>query len=134
MYEAARGLRNYLHFQNLDSQKVYELRKIIEVELAASVVGHLDEAAFRRLAENIDICACPRRAWRLSGNGVLPNWSFITFWRRAAQVRCCPSSANFLTICCATWSVSVNLRSTFNLERRQFAVSNCHYQRLLLEA
>lgn len=59
IYEATRGLRNYLHFQSLDSQQVYERRKISEVELAASVVGHLDEATFRRLAENIDICAWP---------------------------------------------------------------------------
>src|SRR5699024_8505007 len=55
--KAARGLRNFLHFQNLDSQQVYQLRKIIEVEVAVSVVGQPDETAFRKLAGNIEACA-----------------------------------------------------------------------------
>ena len=31
---ASRALRNYLHFQHLDGEQVYQLRKVIEVELA----------------------------------------------------------------------------------------------------
>ncbi|AZF64862.1 Transcriptional regulator, GntR family [Pseudomonas sp. LBUM920] len=31
---ASRALRNYLHFQPLDGEQVYPLRKVIEVELA----------------------------------------------------------------------------------------------------
>lgn len=51
-------LRNYMHFQNLTVEQVYEFRKVVEVEMAASVVGHLDEEAFARLEESIGSCAC----------------------------------------------------------------------------
>jgi DNA-binding FadR family transcriptional regulator len=43
---ASRALRNYLHFQLLDGEQVYPLRKVIEVELAVSVLGRLSEDAF----------------------------------------------------------------------------------------
>lgn len=53
---ACRALRNFLHFQRVDGGQVYQLRRMIEVETAASVVGRLDEAAFARLRENIAQC------------------------------------------------------------------------------
>ena len=43
---ASRALRNYLHFQPLDGEQVYPLRKVIEAELAVSVLGRLSEDAF----------------------------------------------------------------------------------------
>ncbi|WP_259779524.1 FadR/GntR family transcriptional regulator [Aestuariispira ectoiniformans] len=51
-------LRNYMHFQNLTVEQVYEFRKAVEVEMAVSVVGHLDEEAFARLEESVGCCAC----------------------------------------------------------------------------
>lgn len=51
-------LRNYMHFQNLTVAQVYEFRKAVEVEMAVSVVGHLDEQAFARLEESVGSCAC----------------------------------------------------------------------------
>lgn len=49
-------LRQYLHFQKLDFKDVYELRKSLEVTLAANVVGKLTPEHFRLLEENIRIC------------------------------------------------------------------------------
>ena len=39
---ASRALRNYLHFQHVDSSQVYQLRRRVEVEIADLVVGRLD--------------------------------------------------------------------------------------------
>ena len=56
---ASEPLRNFLHFHTLDGHHIYQLRKALEPELAASVVGHLTEDQFRRLDENILFCAQP---------------------------------------------------------------------------
>ena len=56
---ASRALRNYLHFQHLDGEQVYQLRKVIEVELAVSVMGKLSEADYAALQANIDFCSAP---------------------------------------------------------------------------
>ncbi|WP_447895013.1 FadR/GntR family transcriptional regulator [Vreelandella sp. GE22] len=56
MEPASRMLRNFLHFQKLDSWQVYQLRKLLEVELAASVVGRLSEEDYRQLEANMAAC------------------------------------------------------------------------------
>jgi DNA-binding FadR family transcriptional regulator len=53
---ATRQLRTYLHFQSLEFEQVYELRHSLEVTLALSVVGRLDESQLARLDRNIDEC------------------------------------------------------------------------------
>lgn len=56
---ASRALRNFLHFQHVDGSQVYQLRRLVEVEIADSVIDHLDEAAMSRLKENIEQCQRP---------------------------------------------------------------------------
>lgn len=56
---AARMLRNYLHFQHLDGLQIYQMRKLVEPELAASVVGCLTDAQVQALEDNV--LACSRR-------------------------------------------------------------------------
>lgn len=56
---ASRALRNYLHFQHLDGEQVYQLRKVIEVELAVSVLGRLSEDDYQALQDNVDFCSAP---------------------------------------------------------------------------
>ncbi len=46
-------LRTFLHFQSLDFEQVYALRHSLEVDLAVSVVGRLDEDQLARLDANI---------------------------------------------------------------------------------
>lgn len=53
---ASEPLRNFLHFHHLDGHHIYQLRKVLEPELAASVVGKLTEAQFMRLEDNIRSC------------------------------------------------------------------------------
>jgi len=49
-------LRNFLQFQDLNVEQIYQLRKIIEVQLAVSVVGHLNENALELLEQNLATC------------------------------------------------------------------------------
>ncbi len=51
------SLRNFLHFHHLDGHHVYQLRKVLEPELAASVVGRLGPQQLAQLEENIRLCA-----------------------------------------------------------------------------
>ena len=54
---ASEPLRNFLHFHHLDGHHVYQLRKLLEPELAASVVGHISPDQMRRLEEILHCCA-----------------------------------------------------------------------------
>ncbi|OIQ89995.1 pyruvate dehydrogenase complex repressor [mine drainage metagenome] len=49
-------LRNYLHFQRPSGADLYALRKLVEPELAAAVVGRLDAADFARLEDLVALC------------------------------------------------------------------------------
>ncbi len=49
--ERARALlANYFYFQDLTVGDIYQLRRLLEPELAASLAGHLDETALEELA------------------------------------------------------------------------------------
>ncbi len=50
-------LANYFYFQNVTLEQIYAVRKLLEPELAASVVGHLDEADLQALERSIDLCS-----------------------------------------------------------------------------
>ncbi len=49
-------LRNFLQFQDLNIENIYQLRKVIEVELAVSVVGRLNNEALDLLEQNLSGC------------------------------------------------------------------------------
>ena len=53
---ASEPLRNFLHFHQLDGHHIYQLRKALEPELAASVVGRLRPEQFERLERNVEMC------------------------------------------------------------------------------
>lgn len=54
---ASEPLRNFLHFQHLDGHHIYQLRKVLEPEMAVSVVGKLTSEQFLQLEENVRLCA-----------------------------------------------------------------------------
>lgn len=56
-YETAAALLgNYFYFQRLDAAEIYDLRQMIEPEMAASVTGRLTPADLRRLEYLIEAC------------------------------------------------------------------------------
>ena len=54
--KSAELLSNYFFFEKLDAPEIYELRSIVEPEMAASVVGLLTEEHFQRLERSIAEC------------------------------------------------------------------------------
>ncbi|NRA87086.1 MAG: FadR family transcriptional regulator [Rhizobiales bacterium] len=53
-------LRNFMQFRDISIEQIYQLRKVIEVELAVSVVGLLPQDILERLSGQIsDCCAAP---------------------------------------------------------------------------
>ncbi len=54
--KTAELLGNFFYFQQLDAPKIYELRRIVEPEMAAAAVGHLTEEQFARLEQSIHCC------------------------------------------------------------------------------
>lgn len=53
---ASEPLRNFLHFHHLDGHDIYQLRKTLEPDMAASVVGLLRPEDFEKLEENVRHC------------------------------------------------------------------------------
>jgi DNA-binding FadR family transcriptional regulator len=57
-YETAAGLLgNYFFFQDLSTEAIYETRRLLEPQMAASAVGHLTEEDLKRLELLIESCA-----------------------------------------------------------------------------
>lgn len=54
---ASEFLRNYFYFENLSWAQVYELREMIEPQVARAVAGHLDEAQLVELERSVACCA-----------------------------------------------------------------------------
>jgi DNA-binding FadR family transcriptional regulator len=57
-YETAAGLLgNYFYFKKLQAAEIYQLRQLLEPEMAASAVGRLTDVDFGRLEQLIESCA-----------------------------------------------------------------------------
>ncbi|MBR7890176.1 FadR family transcriptional regulator [Marinomonas sp. A79] len=54
---ASKALRNYLYFRHISAKQLYQLRKLIEVELAVSVVGFLSDDDISKLRLYTDQCS-----------------------------------------------------------------------------
>lgn len=56
-------LRAFVHFQTINFEHVYDLRRSLEVKLAENIVGRITEAQFQKLETNVEECV------RLQENG-----------------------------------------------------------------
>ena len=56
---ASQMLRNYLHFQHLGGTDIYTLRKLVEPEIAVSVIDRLEPADLDELERLTHLCANP---------------------------------------------------------------------------
>lgn len=128
---ACRALRNFLHFQQVDGEQVYQLRRLVEVELATSVIGRLDAAAFVQLEENIALCRQPHhdeasqrqhRMRELEFHNILASY--------------CPNP--LLRFMCGFLNDLLRdlvvLKKAYRPERRQFDQANIDYHVALLDA
>lgn len=50
-------MQNYLFFKNVDIDDIYAMRRLLEPELVAGAVAHLQRVDLKRLESSIEICA-----------------------------------------------------------------------------
>ncbi|MBK8454649.1 MAG: FCD domain-containing protein [Thiofilum sp.] len=53
---ASQMLRNYLHFHAFEGTDIYQLRRLVEPEIARSVIGHLTEDDYLELERLTELC------------------------------------------------------------------------------
>lgn len=128
---ATRALRNFLHFQHFDSSQVYQLRRVIEVELAVAVIGHLTAEHFAVLEENIGVCD---KRPESEEEQRLQRTVEIEFHNILAEA--CPNPllafmARFLNDLLRDLVV---LKKAYLPERHQFSEANVDYHRRILTA
>ncbi|MGE4528268.1 MAG: FadR/GntR family transcriptional regulator [Rhodospirillaceae bacterium] len=128
---AARMLRNFLHFNHIDGAGVYQIRKVVEPELAAAVVGRLAEAQYAALEANIAACShAPESEEEQLRQRVLE----LDFHDILADA--CPNPllafvGRFLNDMLRDL---VTLKQAYKPERRQFSEANVDYHRRLMAA
>ncbi|MEL7611656.1 FadR family transcriptional regulator [Halomonas sp. ATBC28] len=131
MEPASRMLRNFLHFQQLDGKQVYQLRKLLEVELAASVVGRLTEHDFQQLEANMSACACCA-----SDEEDHRHQRFLELEFHQLLARVCPNP--LLAFMCQFLNDMLRdlvvIKKAYVPERKQFDHANQDYHRLLVDA
>ncbi len=128
---ACRALRNFLHFQRVDGSQVYQLRRLVEIEVAASVVGRLDEATFARLRENIAECRQPHEDEQSQRQHRMLELEFHNI-----LTECCPNPLlRFMSHFVNDFLRDlVILKKAYRPERRAFDRANIDYHVALLEA
>ncbi|WNL41962.1 FCD domain-containing protein [Halomonas sp. PAMB 3264] len=130
MEPASRLLRSFLHFQKLDGRQVYQLRKLLEVELAASVVGRLTPEDFERLEANMAACGgCDHEEDHRQ-----QRFLELEFHQLLADV--CPNP--LLAFMCRFLNDMLRdlvvIKKAYIPERKQFDQANHDYHRRLVEA
>jgi DNA-binding FadR family transcriptional regulator len=128
---ASRTLRNYLHFQHMDGEQVYQLRKVIEVELAASVIGRLSAADFKALQDNVDFCSAPEDSEAGQREQRLAELEFHNLLARACPNPLLSFMAQFLNDLLRDLVV---LKKAYKPKRKQFDAANLDYHTRLLNA
>jgi GntR family transcriptional repressor for pyruvate dehydrogenase complex len=128
---ASRALRNYLHFQHLDGQQAYQLRKVIEVELALSVIGRLSSDDFAALQHNIDLCSTPEDSEAGQRAQRLAELEFHNLLAKACPNPLLKFMAQFLNDLLRDLVV---LKKAYKPKRKQFDAANIDYHKQLLVA
>ncbi|WP_311945535.1 FadR/GntR family transcriptional regulator [Halomonas piscis] len=131
MEPASRMLRNFLHFRSLDGPQVYQLRRLLEVEMAVTVIGQLSKADLDKLEANISAC-----------ESSYPNdedqrrQRFLELEFHNLLARACPNP--LLSFMCRFLNDMLRdlvvVKKAYVPERKQFDKANHRYHRELIDA
>lgn len=131
MEPASRSLRNFLHFEGLEGEQVYQLRKLLEVELAVSVVGHLDDDTLARLETNLDACQHCHE-----GEEEQRRQRFLELEFHNILAQACPNP--LLAFVCQFLNDMLRdlvvIKKAYKPERKKFDRANQDYHRKLIDA
>jgi DNA-binding FadR family transcriptional regulator len=131
MESASRMLRSFLHFRALNGEQVYELRRLLEVEMAASIVGLLSEADIINLEANVTACEC-----RSSEHEDQRHQRFLELEFHNLLAKACPNP--LLAFMCRFLNDMLHdlvvIKKAYIPERKQFDKANRHYHDELIRA
>jgi len=125
-------MQNYLFFKEVSIDDIYQVRKILEPELAASAVPFLTDAHFAALAHNVHCCD-PRRD--AQADPIAQRQEEMTFHDIFAAAT--PNS--FLRFACEMINQMLRQLTVFDnemhaVEQKRFGISNTNYHERILEA
>lgn len=128
---ACEMLRNYLHFEGLNGLQIYQLRKLLEPELAATVAGILTETNLADLADTLVISSGP---WTDTESIQKERMAELEFHNILA--RACPNPL------LRTWCMFINellaelvvYKKGYVATHNEFKHSNTDYHTRLLDA
>ncbi|MNL23166.1 transcriptional regulator NanR [compost metagenome] len=110
---------------------MYQLRKVIEVELAVSVIGRLSAADFKALQDNVDFCSAPEDSEAGQREQRLAELEFHNLLARACPNPLLAFMAQFLNDLLRDLVV---LKKAYKPKRKQFDAANLDYHKRLLNA
>lgn len=131
MEPASRMLRSFLHFRALDGKQVYQLRRLLEVEMAASVVGLLSKEDLASLEANVAECEC-----HLAGHEDQRRQRFLELEFHNLLAKACPNP--LLAFMCRFLNDMLRdlvvVKKAYIPERKQFDKDNRRYHDDLIQA
>lgn len=128
---ASTALRNYLYFNHLSADQVYQMRKLIEVELAVSVVDNLTEKDFSQLQKHIQTCSHPPSTEEQQREQRIAELEFHNVLADACPNPLLGFVARFLN---ETLRDLVVLKKSYQIDAFEFTRANVDYHIELLKA
>ncbi|WP_028295193.1 FadR/GntR family transcriptional regulator [Oceanobacter kriegii] len=128
---ASKALRNYLYFKHLTAEQVYQMRKLIEVEVAASVIGHLGEDDFALMEKYINACNQPPTTEEEQREQRIAELEFHNVLADASPNPLLGFFARFLN---ETLRDLVVLKKSYQIDAYEFTRSNVDYHVELMKA
>lgn len=125
-------MQNYLFFKSVSIEDIYQVRRLLEPELAASAVPHLTEADFSALEHNVHCCD-PKAEGVI--DPLTQRHEEITFHDIFAAA--CPNS--FLRFSCEMINQMLRQLTSFDnrmrtSDQRKFGLANTHFHERILVA
>lgn len=125
-------MQNYLFFKEVRIEDIYQVRKLLEPELAASAVAHLTDAHFDALEHNIQ--CCDPMAEHVE-DPLAQRQEEINFHDILASA----SPNSFLRFSCAMINQMIRQLTVFDnemqpREQEKFGVSNTQFHKQILQA
>lgn len=125
-------LQNYLFFKEVSIEDIYQVRCLLEPELAASAVPHLGDAEFAALERNIQLC---NPALEHDGDLLAQRQEDLTFHDILASA----SPNPFLRFVCEMINQMLRQLTVFDnkmqpKEQQKFGSANVGFHRTLLDA
>ncbi|MEN9434975.1 MAG: hypothetical protein RLZZ422_2564 [Pseudomonadota bacterium] len=128
---ASQMLRNYLHFQTFEGTDIYQLRGLVEPEIARLVVDQLTETDHAELERLTELCATPAETMEQRLAQRIAELDFHSLLAERCQNPILAFMGRFLNDLIKDLVIFKKVQLP---EQREFSSSNLHYHRELVKA